>query len=430
MASRSTQIPRFLLPQNGPAWRAAATRSGAFSRPFAPEQAQLLVRYATTAAKPKPAAAKTVTKAVPKSAAKITTKAAPKAAAAKPATTKVTTKTTAKTTTTTAKATAAKPATKTAAAAATTKTVKAASPAATPKTPASKPVLPPQAATPAAASPPRPPAAPSPANPVKTAPASTSQPTAAAAAEAAPATPASPASPEAGVSGSLPASLAADRAGPIILEQPDAFRPPSHGKRLPRAMPKHYGGGPTAEEIQAQRAKQYPGMPPPENTWSHWFINSRGIHLFITLGTLSGLAVYTFAINFNDRSQFAHLIPPISEFPRHPFQYIGVCIDVLKMHEEHESAITAEKRRQKIEDVAKRNEFRKAHGLEPASGVAPWASKQQPQPEPEPEAQTAGGVLVGSNRSSVSDADAGPTTLAETGQFTEEGKRKKFLGIF
>ena len=48
------------------------------------------------------------------------------------------------------------------------------------------------------------------------------------------------------------------------------------------------------------------------------------------------------------------MIPPISEFPRHPFQYVGVCLDVLRLHEEHESAQTAEKRRRKFEDIAKR----------------------------------------------------------------------------
>ncbi|KAJ1338020.1 hypothetical protein MN608_00878 [Microdochium nivale] len=389
MASRSVQIPRFLLPQNGPAWRAAATRSGALPRTFTPEQAQLLVRYATTTAKPK-TAAKTVTKAVPKSAAKITTKAAPKAAAAKTTT-------------------AAKTATKTT--------------TATPKTPASRPVIPPTTATPKAASPPPSPNAPSPANPIKTAPASTSRATA-----AEPAT-VTPVTSEAGVADSLPASLDADRAGPIILEQPDAFRPPSHGKRLPRATPKHYGGGPTAEEIQAQRAKQYPGMPPPENTWSHWFINSRGIHLFITLGTLSSLAMYTFAVNFNEKSPVAHLIPPISDLPRHPFSYIGACIEVLKMHEEHESAITAEKRRQKVDDVAKRNEFRKAHGLEPASGVAPWASPRKPEPA-EDKSTAAAAAGAPQQEQTEAAADNHPITLAETGQYTEDGKRKKFLGIF
>lgn len=78
---------------------------------------------------------------------------------------------------------------------------------------------------------------------------------------------------------SMPASLR----GPIVLEKPERFNPPSHGRRLARSTPRHYGGAPSEEEIQAQRARSYPGLPPPPNTWSHWFINSRGVHLFITL---------------------------------------------------------------------------------------------------------------------------------------------------
>ncbi len=95
------------------------------------------------------------------------------------------------------------------------------------------------------------------------------------------------------------------------------------------------------------------------------------------------------------------------------------------MHEEYESAQTAEKRRRKVEDVAKRDEYRKAHGLEPATssffggkvqaveqataeaaGVAsPTAVVASSEPEPEPE----------------------PSPAAE---LTPDSKRKKFMGIF
>lgn len=127
-------------------------------------------------------------------------------------------------------------------------------------------------------------------------------------------------------------------------------------------------------------------------------------------------------MNFQSKSPFADLIPPISEFPRHPFQYIGVCIDVLRMHEEHESAETAEKRRRKIEDVSKRNEYRKAHGLEPAtSGLfggkvaeeSPQAADDVPPPAP----------------AIVESSEPEPITAAAA-ELTPEGKRKKFMGIF
>lgn len=176
-------------------------------------------------------------------------------------------------------------------------------------------------------------------------------------------------------------------------------------------------------ELQAQTVKSYPGLPPPENTWTHWFIHSRGIHLFITLGTLTGLAIYTFIANFNAKSPFADLIPPISEFPRHPFQYLGIVIDVMRMHEERESALTAEKRRQRVDDVAKRNEYRKAHGLEPATGL--WGSGSVGKAELEsgsaPQSLTTEAVPI------VEPSEAAARVAAE---FTPDGKRKKFLGIF
>ncbi|KAF7537916.1 hypothetical protein G7054_g3303 [Neopestalotiopsis clavispora] len=210
-----------------------------------------------------------------------------------------------------------------------------------------------------------------------------------------------------------------DPSKPIVLEKPERFNPPSHGARLPRSMPKHYGGAPTYEEIQAQKTKEYPGLPPPPNTWSHWFINNRHIHMFITLGTLVSLAAYTFAAKFNATSPYADMIPPISEFPSHPIDYIGTCFHVLRLHEEHISAVTAEKRRRKVEDVAKRNEYRKAHGLESAQGIESWTA---------PAKEAAAPVVA------AAETETPSTAVTEQAQATpegsEDGKRKKFLGIF
>lgn len=131
--------------------------------------------------------------------------------------------------------------------------------------------------------------------------------------------------------------------------------------------------------------------------------------------------------NFKAKSPYADMIPPISEFPRHPFQYIGVLVDVMRLHEERESAITAEKRRQRVEDVAKRNEYRKAHGLEPATGFF-WAK-----------ADTSGSNKVESVEAQTTVEEA-PTPIVQpaeqlpeaspAAEFTPEGKRKKFFGIF
>ncbi|KAI0181471.1 hypothetical protein GGR52DRAFT_567694 [Hypoxylon sp. FL1284] len=389
MTSKTTYIPRYLLPQYGALWR-TASRPAAFPRPLNAELGQVLVRYASkTVASKSTTTPKTTTPKTPKIAATkvaapkaASTKASSKSAGAKAAKASAPTKPPAKL--------PSKPVTKPTATTATTKPVAPKASAVKPKTPAPAPATapspPPAATKPAPAAPAREPVA-----------------------KAAAATPAA-----------KPAAAAprpASPSKPIVLEKPERFNPPSHGARLPRSTPRHYGGPMSDAELQAQSVKAYPGLPPPENTWSHWFIHSRSIHLIITLGTLTSLAVYTFITSFKAKSPFADMIPPASEFVRHPFQYLGVLVDIMRLHEEHESALTAEKRRRRVEDVAKRNEYRKAHGLEPAQGF--WAAGQASQPEPEPEPQ---------QQQQPVESSKPRATIAD--EFTPDGKRKKFLGIF
>lgn len=81
---------------------------------------------------------------------------------------------------------------------------------------------------------------------------------------------------------------------PIVLEQPTRFNPPSHGARLPkkgRPQQQHYGGSLSSEEISSQRRREYPGMMAPQGTWAHWFWNSRGLHLSITMVSVSGISI-------------------------------------------------------------------------------------------------------------------------------------------
>ncbi|KAI1269910.1 hypothetical protein F5Y18DRAFT_113230 [Xylariaceae sp. FL1019] len=385
MASQTTiYIPRFLLPQSGTMWR-TAIRSPAFKRPLNTDAGQVLVRYAS----------KTAATAAKKTAKATTLKSAPeKVMAPKAASTKATT------------------ASKAAKASAPTKAppklrsslsaLKAAKALAfntdTDATPDSQLV--------------------STTDQAKDEPAATP-------AESTPSSPISstPRAPKPTDAPPKPTSkVAVDPSKPIVLEKPERFNPPSHGARLPRSTPKHYGGPITHEEVKAQASRTYPGMAPPPNTWSHWFINSRGIHAFITLGTLTGLALYTFSQNFSSTSPYAPMIPPISTFPSHPIQYISLCIEALRLHEEHESAITAEKRRQRVDDVAKRNAYRKAHGMEPASGF--WGARAEEFKKPDVK-EGEGEVDIQSPQKVEVDPliDVGSTV-------DDEGKRKKFMGIF
>jgi hypothetical protein len=130
--------------------------------------------------------------------------------------------------------------------------------------------------------------------------------------------------------------------------------------------------------------------------------------------------VYTFIQRFKATSPYVDLVPPLSEFPRHPIDYIGALFEVLRLHEEHISAETAEKRRRRVEDVAKRNEYRKAHGLEPAT-ASPFGGSVAAAPS----------LPVDSSAPAADGGEeqAQRPTNTDLG-LTDEGKRKKFLGIF
>jgi len=79
------------------------------------------------------------------------------------------------------------------------------------------------------------------------------------------------------------ASSQSGKAKPIVLEKPAKFNPPSHGSRLPRKTPRHYGGELSEAEFAAQKLNDYPGMMAPEGTRAHWFWHSRSFHIVITM---------------------------------------------------------------------------------------------------------------------------------------------------
>ena len=104
------------------------------------------------------------------------------------------------------------------------------------------------------------------------------------------------------------------------------------------------------------------------------------------------------------------------------------------MHVDYTSAQTAERRRQKVEDVRKRSEFRKAHGLEDeGQGIfGGWTAKS--------DVEVLGpGMREGGDMGRLVVADASP--VAATEQAREDGTyvdfegnrqstRKKWLGIW
>lgn len=71
-----------------------------------------------------------------------------------------------------------------------------------------------------------------------------------------------------------------------VMPQPDTYRPPSHGKTIRRSDPglgKVYGPKLSEEDRKRMAMKKYPNMMSPEGTFSHWFLNNRVIHLWITM---------------------------------------------------------------------------------------------------------------------------------------------------
>jgi hypothetical protein len=50
-------------------------------------------------------------------------------------------------------------------------------------------------------------------------------------------------------------------------------------------------------------------------------------------------------------------------------------MEVIKLNSDHQTAETMERRKRKVEDVQKRAQYRKAHGLEKEEGFGGWTAK-------------------------------------------------------
>ena len=68
------------------------------------------------------------------------------------------------------------------------------------------------------------------------------------------------------------------------------------------------------------------------------------------------------------------MLPPASHLILHPINFFSAYIQAFKLDTDRTSAITAERRQKKVDDVVKRNEYRKAHGLDTRSGFGGWST--------------------------------------------------------
>lgn len=86
------------------------------------------------------------------------------------------------------------------------------------------------------------------------------------------------------------------------------------------------------------------------------------------------MALTVFVTNFKRDSPFADMLPHWTQMFVHPIQFTRTVFEVLKLHQAHVTAETQERRKRKVEDVAKRSQYRKAHGLE-NEGFGSWTAK-------------------------------------------------------
>lgn len=164
-------------------------------------------------------------------------------------------------------------------------------------------------------------------------------------------------------------------ARPPVLEKPEKFNPPSHGARLRNPAPRYYGPQMTEKELNQQKKKKYPNMMPPEGSFMHWFLHNKMIHLWISLGTLTTLAVTVMVTNFKRDSPFADMLPEWYNLFLHPIRFWRTVFEVIKLDTARISAETAERRKHRVDDVAKRAAYRKSQGLDKFEGIGGWTAK-------------------------------------------------------
>lgn len=104
------------------------------------------------------------------------------------------------------------------------------------------------------------------------------------------------------------------------------------------------------------------------------------------------------------------------------------------MHTVHISAVTAERRKKKVEDVSKRAQYRKAHGLDKDEGFGSWTAKTDEEMlGPALKTDTAVGVEADAG-SGLKLRRAVDEDTAQSGVYVDwEGRKKpikKWLGIW
>lgn len=117
--------------------------------------------------------------------------------------------------------------------------------------------------------------------------------------------------------------------------------------------------------------------------------------------------------NFQRNSPFADMIPPWQDLFLHPINYSRRWVEILRLNAARTTAETDARRARKVDDVAKRAQYRKAHGLDKDDGFGGWTVKND---------QELLDAVMPPTVSVPVEADAEPVR--------EKKKLKKWLGIW
>jgi hypothetical protein len=139
------------------------------------------------------------------------------------------------------------------------------------------------------------------------------------------------------------------------------------------------------------------------------------------------LALFTFVENFKHTSPFADMVPSPSDFLYHPISSFRIVVEIIKLSEAHNSAIVQEKRKRRVDDVEKRNEYRKAHGIDTNTSFFGVLGSKKPEDNTTEEA-------VPEVVAPAEVAEPPPDAVVPAGEHADAmggvSPRKKFLGIF
>jgi len=124
------------------------------------------------------------------------------------------------------------------------------------------------------------------------------------------------------------------------------------------------------------------------------------------------------------------MVPSLSDFLYHPISSGRIVVEIIRLSEAHNTAIVQEKRKRRVDDVEKRNEYRKAHGLDINTGLfGSWGSKKDDDEEKKAEERIADEAVA-----EATEVQGTPNPVVPAGEHADAmggvSPRKKFLGIF